>query len=445
MKNQQHPMIVQVVRFGLPLVVAVYYATAARGFPYTADCGYAAANWSALLLGQRTGIPGAEMFSLFWTVLLALGGTLGLDLLLVGKIMSLLFACFGILGLYLLGVEILDDRILAFSAALVVALDPLLLQAGPAGTPATALMALSTASLFFARRRDFALAAVFAGLSTVLAWPATVLMVSLWLEVRSLSDGPSRSKTFFGASAVFLAVVLPWMVFAWAKGLPMISHSGVPGNALAIGWWTLVPALLCVLMMLTGIVVVRRSRLLQLVVGEPLWGVVAWILWTGVAGLLCGADFWLAGSPLLLLGAMQGLRGVVPALREEVANYSIAFGATALLLVVNQAIFLTAGKASMNEALETEQDAIPTVRWIGAQLPAAITIESEVPGLTGYYLRSGQRVSPRPASVTAEYVLSSEKSIQGYREIFRPAQPSTDPLETGPGRFALFQRTALEK
>jgi hypothetical protein len=445
MKNQQHPMIVQVVRFGLPLVVAVYYATAARGFPYTADCGYAAANWSALLLGQRTGLPGTGMFSLFWTVLLALGGTLGLDLLLVGKIMSLLFACFGVLGLYLLGVEILDDRILAFSAALIVALDPLLLQAGPCGTPATALMALSTASLFFTRRRDFALAAVFAGLGTVLAWPAAVLMVSLGLEVRSLSDGPSRSETFFGACAVFLAVVLPWMVFAWAKGLPLVSDIGVPGSALAIGWWTLVPALLCVLMTVAGIVVIHRSRLLQLVLGEPSWGVLAWILWVGVAGFLCGRDFWLAGSPLLLLGAMQGLRAMVPALREEVANYSVAFGATALLLVVNQAIFLTAGKESMNEALEAEQDAIPSVQWISARLPAAITIESEVPGLTECLLRSGQRVSPRPASVTAEYVLSSEKSIQGYREIFRSSQPVADPLETGAGRFALFQRIALEK
>jgi hypothetical protein len=440
MKNEQHPLIVQVVRFGLPLVVAVYYATAARGFPYTADSGYAAADWSALLLAQRYGFPGTGMFSIFWTVLLALGGTLGLDLLLAGKIMSLLFACFGILGLYLLGVEILDDRILAFSVALIAALDPLLLQAGPSGTPATALMALGTASLFFARRRDYALAAVFAGLSTVLAWPAVVLMVSLGLEVGSFSDDRSRLKTFLGASAVFLAIVLPWMLFAWVKGLPLVSDIRVPGDALAIGWWTLVPAFLCVLLTVAGIVSVRRSRLLQLVLGAPARGVLAWILWTGVIGVLWARDFWLAGSSLLLLGAMQGMRAVVPALREEAANYSLAFGVTAFLLVVNQAIFLTAGKTAMNEALEAEESAIPTVQWIRTQLPAAISIESEVPGLTGYHLRSGQRVSPHVTLAWADYVLTSEKSVPGYREIFRPSQQGA-----GAARFALFQRRESEK
>jgi hypothetical protein len=378
-------------------------------------------------------------------VLLALGGTLGLDLLLVGKIMSLLFACFGILGLYLLGVEILDDRILAFSVALIAALDPLLLQAGPSGTPATALMALSTASLFFARRRDFALAAVFAGLSAVLAWPAVFLMVSLGLEVGSLSGDRSRSKTVLGASAVFLAVVLPWMVLAWVKGLPLISDIGVPGSAMAIGWWTLLPALLCVLMSVAGVVAVRRSRLLQLMLGEPSRGVLTWIVWTGIIGLLCARDFWLAGSLLLLLGGMQGLRVVVPALREEAPDYSLAFGVAAFLLVLNQAIFLTAGKASMSEALEAEQDVIPIVQWISTQLPAAVAIESEVPGLTGYHLRSGQRVSPCGTSAPAEYVLSSEKSVRGYREIFRPSQRGTGPLETGAGRFALFQRLESEK
>ncbi len=443
--KQQPPLILQIVRFGLPLVVAVYYITAARGFSYTADPGYAAADWATLLLGQRFGIPGTQMYSLFWTVLLALGGTLGLDLLLVAKIMSLLFACFGILGLYLLSVEILDDRILAFSVALIAALDPLLLQAGPSGTPATALLALSVASLFFARREDFALGAVFAGLSTMLAWPAVILMVSLGLEVVSLPNRRPRVKMLFASAAVFLAVVLPWVVFARLKGLPVISDSSIPGGALAIGWWTVIPAAICLIPAIAGILAVQRVRLLRLLVGDPSRGLLVWILWTAVAGAVWSRDFWLAGSLVLLPGAMQGLRVLVPGLREEFANYSAAIGATAVLLVVNQVIFLSAGSSTMSGSVDAEQDVVAIVQWVSAKLPANISIESEAPGLTEYHLRSGQQVTPRPARLPADYLITSDRSVTGYREIFRPLQPGVDPLGNTSGRLALFQRLEPEK
>lgn len=445
MKNEPHPLVLQIVRFGLPLVVAVYYATAARGFSYTADPGYAAADWATLLLGQRFGVPGTQMYSLFWTVLLALGGTLGLDLLLVAKILSLLFACFGILALYLLGVEILDDRILAFSVALIAALDPLLLQAGPSGTPATALLALGVASLFFARRGDFALGAVFAGLATVLAWPAAMLMVSLGFEVGSMTDQRPKVKTSVAAALVFLAVVVPWVVFARVKGLPMVSDSSVPGGALAIGWWTVIPAALCLIPVITGILSVRRAWLLRLVVGEPARGLLVWIIWTIFVAAVWSRDFWLAGSLVLIVGAMQGLRVLVPGLRDEFPNYSVAFGATAFLLVASQVIFLSAGNAGMAGTVEAEQDVVSIVQWVSSRLPAGITVESEAPGLTGYHLRSGQRVYSRPAVVPADYVISTESSVRGYREIYRPSRDGGDPLGSGAGKFALFQRLESEK
>ncbi len=445
MKREQHPLILQIVRFGLPLVVAVYYATAARGFSYTADPGYAAADWATLLLGQRTGIPGAEGYSLFWTMLLALGGMLGLDLLLVAKIMSLLFACFAILGLYLLGVEVLDDRILAFSVALIAALDPLLLQAGPSGSPAAALLALSVASLFFLRRGDYALGAVFAGLSFLLAWPAMVLMVSLGIEVACLSDGRPRVKTLLAAVLVFFAVVVPPVVFAGVKGLPVVSGNSVPGGALAIGWWTLIPAVICLVPSVAGILAVRRMRLLRLIVGDASRGILLWVIWTAAVGLIWSRDFWLAGSPVLLLGGMQGLRTLVPGLREEFANYSVVFGATAFLLVVNQAIFLSVGSPRMKGTVEAEADIILITQWVSQKLPAGVTIDSEAPGLTGYHLRSGQQVAPLSADIPGDYVIAVDRSVPGYRMIYRPSQSDEDPLGNVSGRFALFQRLEMEK
>lgn len=442
MTREPHPLIVNIVRFGLPLVVAVYYVTAARGFSYTADSGYAAADWVRFLLGQREGIPGSGGYSPFWTVLLTIGGMLGLDPLLVAKIMSLLFACFGILGLYLLGVEILDDRVLAFSAALIAALDPLLLQAGPSGTAATALLALSVASLFFIRRGDFALGAVFAGLSTILAWPAAVLLICLGIEAALSADRRPAGKTLFAAALVFLAVLAPWVAFAGLKGLPVISDSSIPGGALATGWWTLIPAGACLIPVFMGILAVRRLRLLRLLVGGVPWGILAWVVWTAVVGAAWSGDFWIAGSPVLLLVAMQGLRAIVPALREEFANYAAAFGMTAFLLIVNQAIFLTAGRAGMEGAVEAERDVVAIVEWANVTLPAGITVASDLPGLTGYHLRSGRHVARSPGGDAGEYVISSARSVAGYRMIFRPPEP--DPTGVTGGRFALYQRLESE-
>jgi len=244
---------------------------------------------------------------------------------------------------------------------------------------------------------------------------------------------------------VFFAVVGPWVLFAWLKGLPVISGSSVPGSALAVGWWTAVLAAVCLIPALAGILALRRSRLLRLVVGDPPRGLLLWIIWTFGIGVFLAPDFWIAGFPVLLLGAMQGLRTLVPALREEYARYSIAFGAVALMLVVNQVVFLSVGQASMAGMVEAEEDIVPIVEWVGARLPAAITIESEAPGLVEYHLRSGQRVFPGRVVGSADYVISRERSVAGYREIFRPSQTGGDVLETTGGRFALFQRLEPER
>ena len=109
------------------------------------------------------------------------------------------------------------------------------------------------------------------------------------------------------AALVFLAVVVPWVVFARVKGLPVVSDSSIPGGALATGWWTIVPAALCLIPAIAGILAVRRARLLRLVVGDPARGLFVWVIWTIVVAAVWSRDFWIAGSLVLMAAALLRL------------------------------------------------------------------------------------------------------------------------------------------
>jgi hypothetical protein len=444
MRREQHPVILQIVRFGLPIVVAVYYVTAARGFAYTADEAYSCADWSACLIGRIPAGPAVDQFSPFWSLLVALGGSFGLDPLLTAKIMSLVFGCFALLALYLLGVELLDDRILAFCAALVSALDPWLLQMGPSGTAATSLVALSLATLFFIKREDYALATLFAGLCTLIAAPSAMLFLCVLGEIWSSREGRKAGRIIMASGVLYFAVVLPWIVVAVIKGHPILPQLRVPGDSVAISWLNVVPLVACAAIAAFGAMTLRRSPLLRQMTGGQWLSPWVWVAWTGVAGLLFARDFWLAGVPVLVLLAMQGVRIVLPALREENPNYSTAFLFTAALFVLNQTNFLMVSQDVMARTIDDQQDVAVVAQWIRAHLPAPVAIESAQPGSLGYQLKTVARVLPLGSNPQAPIVHAARAVLTGYDELYRPSAAHEDSSGQRRERLALFQRHSEE-
>ena len=443
MRREQNPVILQIVRFGLPIVVAVFYATAARGFAYTADEAFSTADWSACLLGRISAEVAVNQFSPFWSVLVALGGMFGLDVLLTAKIMSLVFGCFALLALYLLGVEVLDDRILAFCAALMVALDPWLLQMGPSGSGATSLLTLSLATLFFIKREDYALATLFAGLCTLIATPSAVLFLCVLGEIWK-GKRRNAGKIIAASGVLYVAVLLPWFVVAVVRDLPLLPQLRVPGGSVAVSWLNMVPVVTFLTIAALGTTVLRRSPLLRFLSGgQPVW-LWVWVAWTSVAGLLFARDFWLAGVPVLVVLAMQGVRIVIPALREEFPNYSTAFIFTAVLLVLNQTNFLMVSQDVMARAIDDQRDVAAVARWIGVHMPVAVAIETDQPGSLGYQLKTGVRVLPLGSNPRAPIVLAARTAMAGYDELFRPAGAHEDPSAPRRDGLALFQRQSQE-
>jgi hypothetical protein len=443
MRSKQHPVIVQIVRFGLPVVVALYYVTAVRGFAYTTDEAYATANWASYLLSQTPSAPAIGPFSPFWVLLPALGGLFGLNLLFTAKIMSLVFGCFALLALYLVGVEVLEDRILAFCASIICALDPWMLQVGPSGSGSTTLLALSLATLFFLRRGDYALATLFAGMSTLVAVPAVMLLLCILLDLGHEPEGRKRAKIALAALLLYVAVVVPWIGFAVSKGFPILPHVNAPGDSIATSWLMLIPIVVLVVLAGFGTRVVRHSPLLRLVAGRQPGSFWIWALWTGVAGFFFARDLWLAGIPLFIVLALHGVRILVPALRDELPAYGTAFLFTAAMLVLNQTNFLFISRDLIARSLTEEQEVTMVAAWMRANLPAATTVESERPGLLEYQMKERAHVLGPGSVHTAPYVLTSLPNVPGYLELHRAAYPD-DPTRPGGGTFGLFRRQGEE-
>jgi hypothetical protein len=369
---------------------------------------------------------------------------MGLDVLLVTKVLSLVFGCFALLALYLLSVEILEDRILAFCVSLIVALDPWLLQAGPSGTAATALVALCITALFFMSRGDFALASLFAGFATLVALPAVAILVSLLLEILAVRRGKGSMKVIAAAGLVYVAVLLPWFVYAVLKGFPLFPSFQVPGDSLAISWFGILPVGILIALALSGAIAVRRSALVRLLAGEQPTALWIWVAWTVFSMLLFCSDVWLAGLPVLALLAVHGLRAMVPVLRDETANYGRALLFVGIMLVLNQSTFFLWTKGSMLGAIEGQQDVAAIAQWIKLNCPDVAIVESEQPGALGYFLRTGAQVVPLRRTPRSQFVLAARAKVPGYKEVYRPASMIDDSSRHEGGRFVLFQRYLQE-
>jgi hypothetical protein len=444
MERQQSRAILQIVRFGLPVIVGLFYVTSARGFDFTADSAYTAASWADALRGVSAIHPSIAPFSPLWSVLIALGGMIGLDPLLVAKILSLVFGCFALLALYLLSVEVLEDRILSFCVTLIFALDPWLLQAGPSGSATSLLLALSLASLFFLKRGDFALSSLLGGLAALTAWPAALLFLCLVPEVFSARSGTNSGKILLASALVFFSVLLPWGLFAAFRGTPLLPLGVEAGGLPSPSWPTAIVLLLFLLVIGSGFVQLRRAPLLRLLAGRSPLFLGIWCAWSALAGLLWERDLWLAGLAALAVLAGRGLQNTVRALREDPPKYTAAFLATCALLVLNQVSYLTVSHRAMALAVEDQEEVRVIAHWMKSQLHGPMVVESHYPGMLGLLLGEQAQVEQEGPVLHAPYAVLGRRKVEGYEELFRPSPVDPDASGFAEGHLGLFRRKAQE-
>ncbi len=439
----QHPMVTRVVRYGLPVVVLIVYLTAVQRFAYTPDSTYSSAIvtqnlviWGAFVLPPS--LEGAMTPSPLWALLQLAGAQASTDLVLFAKVFSLLFSCIAVVLAYLVANEVTDDRLLAFSASFVLGMQAWFLYLAPTGSALPLAIALTLGCAFFLLRNEYILAALLAGLATLVFWEGAVLFVLVIADLMVNSIFRMRALRTGGvALLVYGVVVSPWLITCARRGIPAIPALVPLESVPDFGLPALAGIVLTAVLALAGIAVSIRY-------GEG-WVHVrthgALIIWTALmllGGIAGSWERFALAVPFLVVGAFVGIQRGMHAIRRQEGPYYIAFGFAVVMLLVNQVGYYRYASPSAGEARETTRECIEIGSWIKSHCGDSLQIVSDRPGEIGY--RTGMYVIPPGAagSAAADVVVASADSLTDYELVYRP--PAQDLVQAGEQRLAVWKR-----
>jgi hypothetical protein len=442
MAQDANRLVLQIVRYGLPLTVLAFYLTASRSLEYAPESTFVHLRYAGdFLLGEGMAGPGWAGFggtpSPVWVLFISGGGALGLDLLLTARIFSLFFSCLVLLLTFLIAVELLSSRIMALCVTLVVAVDPGLLQIAPSGGAAPIGLALSLGAIFFHLRNERILPVVFSGLCTLVCWQAFPLFVSLLLH-RLLLAPPGRRglRLWVGPILVYSSILLPWVVIGILVGARLLPLS--IGETVGMSLPGMIARILLLALAIAGIVsegIVGTIRGFLTAHGVTVF----WMLWLLVLGFAGSVELHLFAYPIVVVYGFLGLRQLVRILYAGEAPHVPLFIATALLMLANQTGYQLDVKPAMARSVSTANALAAVAGWMRTETAPEISVRSEKPWTLSYL--SQRQVGPYAAGLsgTAELVVTARKEVDGFTEVYRP------PLEMlrdgGGGGYAVWKRT----
>ena len=415
----QTRIVTLIVRYGLPAIILAFYLTAARRFAYTPDSTYSGAIAARTVAEEGAFSAGPDQSPRFssnplWVLFQAAGIRASIEPLLFSKVFSLFFCCMGLVLAYLVANEILDDRLLAFCATFVLAMQTWLLFLAPGGSAIPAASTLALACIFFLLRNEYVLASFFAGIVSLLLWEGVILFGLVMTDL--VINSVRQDKVIRIASVSFLVyavVVVPWVIYGVRQGVPLLTALARLDEMPGSGILTLASNVLLVVLAAGGIALsVKGSEwkkdLLQHVV-PLLWAAIL-LAWA----LLGRWELLPIGMPPLVILAFRGLQRMAVSLRKEATLYPLAFGVVALSLLFSQIEFNIRVKPDMisAEASAFERDAVAA--WVKSNVGDSLSLAADFPGQLAY--RTGKTViawSPG-GHQDADAVVCSSDTLPGY-------------------------------
>jgi len=446
MNEQQSSVTVQLVRYGLPLVVLIFYVTASRWFDYTPDSTFLALHYARNviyvgefkehLLNVTNGTPQP-----LWLMMLGIGTLLHLDLVLVAKVMSLFFSCCVILCAYLLALEVMEGRLIGFCTALAVGMQAWLLHAAPTGSALPLGVMLSIASLFFLLRNEYVLATLSAGLCTMVFWQAAGLMVFILVDIGINSVNKRRGmKVIVSAVLVYVCTLLPWFLSRGWFDLPLLPVLIPVVDWSAFDALTVVAIALQVALMCSGIMLFAR-------LGSQGWSTLRghitpflWIIWLVALGIFGTPDLVWIAFPLVTVYAFLGLKEILQHVQRPNLLNILPFILTGLLLIQSQITFGSVQRPYMVSAIDDSNELAVIGYWLKVHAGADALIASERRGTVAFYAAKPVMVYVHGTSPHSDFVVSSKREIQGYTMVYAPDDNAGMLSGTSGEHFAVWKR-----
>ena len=425
--NDEHPLILRIVRYGLPLVVALFYLTASLTFDYTPDSAYATfhaarelVQYGEVIQNQSAAVSPNPL----WVFFVALGVVLGIDVVLTAKVFSLFFASLSVLFTYLVANELLKERLLGFCTALLMAMQYSLLQSAPSGTAHAIAMTLSLAAMFFLLRNEYLLATLFTGLCTLVFWEGIalffILIIDIWLNSTSKRRG---IKVIGSAVLVYVAVLLPWLLYSIAVRSSFITLLVPVGEFPEVSWKETVSMAVIGVLTVAGVALLTRRLEERAAFMRNQSAALAWGLLACCIGLYGGSDLWMLAIPFGVAFAFQGLKQSLIRWNKPGAVYSSAFLLTALLLALSQATFTGVARTAMVEGIEASQQLIPISYWIRSHIPDDATVCAVYrPEILSYYAERDVTCADRSKTdrkrEERDYVVDNAATMDGFDLVY---------------------------
>ncbi len=428
MESRGYDIITRIIRYGIPAVVGVYYINVYFFFDFTPDSTFLAQQY---FTGITSPAPWASPEPV-WMFLSQIGSMLGLDTLLVMKVLSLLSCCCVILFSFLLGTEIIGDRFVALCVSFSLAVQSWMLHLGPSGSALPLALALMLVSLFFLFRNEYLLASIFSGVASLLLWQAGLLVGIILFDVFINSrDARRAARVAISILLVLFGMVVPWLLYAWNTDTgfvpSIVGFEAWPES----GFLFFVPIGLLVFTGFGSLFPLERSR-------QEVLKFIPLHLWIGLF-LVTGAstqsvDLYYLILPAVLILGFHGLRKFLEQGGRQRSIMAFSLLLTAVIVLFNQIQFFRYGNEYIRDTITQNKELEEIGVWLKVHMVDE-SISTQRNGIIGYYAHTP--VQQEGGNPTTHYVVTDQRDLRGYTRIFSPA--SANEIASGISYFALWK------
>lgn len=403
----KHPLLRNLVKFGLGFVVIVFYVTVVLHFGYTPDDTFIYLQFARNLL-QGNGFafnPGESTYGVaspLWVFLIAAGGLLKLDLFLVAKILSLVFASVVLLLFYRLGYEVLRDHLYAFLATFVFSVNACFLQWAGSGMEMSLSMLLVLLAVYYCLRNEYMVASLSSAVLTLVRPEGILLFFFILLdEYWNSLDKRRALYLMLNVCGLYLVVLSSWLIYVWMNFRTIIPNAIVANTNLHLGLkeyglvaWALIKTLSIsngveFILLVVGVVVVFRKKDFEIIRRYiiPLSWMVSLIILSILAESNALSTSLLLVIPFVVLYGFLGLQQIQESFSAiQRFGHSTVLLISAVLLVQNQFMFQKYVKPHMQSFSDGMTEClIPIGMWLKENTPKHVVVVASDIGAIGYY------------------------------------------------------------
>lgn len=394
------------LRYGIGLVVLVFYVTTSFHFQYTPDDTYVYLQYGRnIARGEgfsfNVGTPSYGITSPVWALLIAGGTKLSLDPYIVAKTLDIVFASLAVIGVLAFAFVMIRDRIYALIAAWIFSFDAWYLRWSGSGLESSLAVLLVVLTLWYAYRKEYVTAAFIVGILTLVRPEGVLLFLAVLVDAYFNARGRRAAiRAIVGSFFLYTVVVGCWMIYTF------VEFGTIVPNALASAWgdgpsvatvgnglisdFKLVGATQFVLagFLVLGVALTfwRREILVLREEGFPL----LWLLSMPMLTVLM--DVHVASRSLLLVMPVVVIYGVWGLKRLEVASYVTPRRGLTILMVVagislfqNQLVYRLLVIPQMENFETGATECLkPMAYWLRSNTPEGSSVLTPDPGIIGY-------------------------------------------------------------